>query len=100
MSRTFPLATCTASGTHSLPVGDEIAEAGEDDVSVGREDAEIEDVVQVDARPDLRVCAHELAKVQALVPGAHGMPLDEPICGVALEPGPDEREENPLAEEE
>ena len=60
----------------------------------------VEDGVEVDAAGDLAVGSDELAEILLLVPGAERMPLNEPVRLVAFQPGCDEREQEPLAEEE
>src|SRR5690242_3544204 len=80
--------------------GRELLETGENGVDMTRVRAEVEDVVEVDARRDLVVAAHELAEVELFVPRAHRVALHEAIGVVARETGLDEREEDALAEEE
>src|SRR3954471_18426891 len=84
------------SGMHWLLY--EVVEAVEYDVDVARVRALVEHRVEVDV--DVGVVANELAKVEILVPRAHGVALHDAICLVALEPGLDEREQQPLREVE
>ena len=72
-------------------------QAVEDGVDVARVVAEVEDRVErsgVEALRDLRVRAHELREVELLLPGAHRVPLDEPVRVVAREARLDEREQH------
>src|SRR5579871_3080145 len=102
MSRTFPDATCWASGMDRFLLAglDERVQTREDGVDVARVGAEVEDGVEVDAAGDLVVGAAELGEVELLVPGAHRVALDEPVRLVARQAGLDEREQHALAEEE
>src|SRR6476469_638925 len=79
---------------------DERAQALEDGVDGTGVRGRIEDRVQVNAAGELTVPTDELAEVLFLVPGAQGVPLDEPVGLVAVEPGLDERQQKSLAEEE
>ena len=76
-------------------------QALEDDVDVAGVRAEVEDRVEVDRRAAAISASarDELAEVALLVPGAHRVPLHEPVGLVAREPALDEREQQPLAEE-
>ena len=62
--------------------------------------ARIEHRVEVDPAGDLGVGANELAEVLFLLLGPQGVALHEPIRGVPLQSGLDERQQKPLAEEE
>ncbi len=78
-------------------------QAVEDGVDVLDGRGEVEDAVErggVEARGDLRVGLDERAEVALLVPGAHRVPLDEPVGLAAGEPGLDEREQQPVREDE
>src|SRR5690348_14841792 len=98
-SRTFPLATCAgASGMNRLLSPRERAQPLEHGVDVTGVDARVEDRVDVDARGDLGVGAHERWEVEPLVPRAHRIALDEAVRVVAGEPRLDEREQDALAE--
>src|ERR1043165_4052946 len=76
----------------------EVVETVEDDVDVSRERGLVEDGVEVDV--NLGIGADELPEVGLLVRGAHGVALDDPVRLVALQPGLDEREQEPVTEEE
>src|SRR5579871_5076277 len=69
MSRTFPDATCWASGMDRFLLAglDERVQTREDGVDVARVGAEVEDGVEVDAAGDLVVGAAELGEVELLV---------------------------------
>ena len=57
-------------------------------------------VYQARSNSDFVIGPDELAEVTLLVLGAQGLPLDEPVGGVPLEPGLDEPEQHALAEEQ
>src|SRR5690242_15186821 len=102
-SRTFPLPTCvTASGMDCilLPGELEVAQPLEDGVDVACVPAEVEELVELHAAGDLLVRAHQLAEVLLLLVRPQRIPLYEPVGVAARQPGLDEREEQPLAEEE
>src|SRR3954452_18662871 len=75
-------------------------EALEDRVDMTGVRLEIEDRVELDPRRDRVIAADELAEVALLLPRLHGVPLHEPVRLVAAEPRLDERQQQPLAEEE
>ena len=54
----------------------------------------------VEVRRELGIASDELGEVALLVPGAHRVALDEPVGLVAFEPALDEREQQPVGEEE
>src|SRR5919197_5875033 len=89
-----------ASDMNRFLLSDERGQPLEDGVDVAGVGVEIEDAREIDAAGDVGVGANELAEVLLLVPGAQRVPLDEPVRLVAREPGVDEREQEPLAEEE
>src|SRR4051812_32440154 len=60
---------------------------------------EIEHRVEIDAAADLRIASDEACKVGLVLPGAHGMALDETVRIVAREPGLDQREEETMTED-
>src|SRR6476646_1787033 len=100
-SLTLPLPTCVAaSGMNRVLLSGELAQPLEDGVDVTCVPAEVEDRVEVDPARDLLVRAHQLAEVLLLLVRPRRMPLDEPVGVAAGEPGLDEREQQPLAEEE
>src|SRR5689334_13539476 len=102
-SRTLPLPTwVSVSDTDRLLLSrsHERTQAFEDDVGVADVRRRVEDGIEVDASGDLRVGARELREVERLVPRPHRVPLDEPVGVVAGEAGLDEREQQPLAEDE
>src|SRR3954469_1791199 len=90
-SRTFPLATCTSVSDTDFLLG-ELVQTVEDGVGVACVGAEVEGRVEVDAAGVPLVVGGELLKIEALVPRAQGMLLDEPVGLVAREPALDERE--------
>jgi hypothetical protein len=63
-------------------LGTKRSQALEDDVDVLGVRIEVEDRVEVDAAGDLGVRADEVREVETLVPGAHRVALDEPVCVV------------------
>src|ERR1700736_4143992 len=81
-------------------LSDERAQPLEHGVDVTGVGGEIEDSVEIDAPGQLAVGADKLAEVLLLVPGAERVPLDESVGRVTLEPGLDQREQEPLAEKE
>src|SRR5688572_14468900 len=89
-SRTFPLATWTASDMHGLL--SERAQALEHGVDMAREGGQIEDGVEVHAPRDLGVLSYDVAEVALFLRGAHRAPLDEAVGLAALEAGVDQRE--------
>src|SRR5215203_4425607 len=102
-SRTLPLPTCRVSGIDGLPLSDERVQALEDGVDVTDGCCEVEDGFDA-VRPE-RVCdrivgADEVAEVALLVPCAHRMRLHEPVRLVSRQARLDEREQQPVAEEE
>src|SRR5947209_3246978 len=99
-SRTLPLPTWAVSGMDRFLLPYEGAEPLEDGVDVTGVGGEIEDGVEVDASRELAIGSDELAKILFLVPGAKRVPLNEAVGLIALEPRLDEREQEPLAEEE
>ena len=62
----------------------ERAQALEDDVDVLGVGVQVEHRIEVDPAGELGVRPDELREVEALVPGAHRVPLDEPV-GVVRE---------------
>src|SRR6266487_5840443 len=60
----------------------------------------VEDGLEIHAPSDLWIGANELAEVRLLFPGAHRVPLDQPVGVVAAKPGVNEREEEAVAEDE
>src|SRR5947208_15597051 len=91
---------CVASGMNRLLLGCDRMKTGEDRVDVARVGGELEGGIEVDPGRDLLVAAHELAEVELLVPGAHRVPLHEPVRIVPGDARLDEREQDALAEEE
>src|SRR5438105_12509116 len=83
-----------------LLLPDERVEALEDGVDVTNGCVEIEDDREVDARRDLGVGGGELAEVAFLFPGLHRVALNQSISVVARNAGFDEREQQPVAENE
>src|SRR5215207_5123651 len=95
--------TRTALGMDGLLLLDQRVQALEDGVDVTRVVAEIEDRVErsrIEPLRDLGIGANEIGEVELLLPGAHGVALDEPVRLVPGKPGVDERQEQALAEEE
>src|SRR5579871_2431074 len=102
-SRTLPLPTCVASDIQSFLLGGEATETIEGAVEVGDGGVEVEHVRErgvVEMPADVGVGADELGEVAFLVPRAHRVALDEPVRIPALEPVLDEREQQPVREEE
>src|SRR5215210_3202058 len=102
-SRTFPLPTCAAAsgiGGLSFPGAHERVQALEYGVDVTGVRVERKDGVEVEARRELAVRAHELAEILLGFPRAHRVLLDEPVGIVAREPALHECEQHALAEEE
>src|SRR4051794_28357946 len=99
-SRTLPLPTCTASGMDGLLSRRERGQALEHGVDVAGGGGGGGEGIEGGAGGDLRVGLGGRAESALLVPGAHRARLHEPVSVVAREAGVDEREEQPLAEEE
>src|SRR5262245_25645216 len=78
----------------------ELAQPLEDGVDMTGVPAEVEDRVEVDATRDLVVRADKLAEVLLLLVRAQCVALHETVGVSARETGLDEREQQPLAEEE
>src|SRR4051794_975833 len=103
-SRTLPLPTCTAvSDMDGLLLLGEAMDAVEDAVEMGDGGGEIEHLVEpfgAKAAADRGVGTGELDEVALLVPRAHRRRLHERVRVGALEPGLDEREQQPVREEQ
>src|SRR4249919_4133126 len=96
-SRTLPLPTWTAaSGMDWLLSWGESGKPLEHSVDVPGVPAEIEDHVEIDPARDRLVRSDELAEVPLLLQRLNRVRLDQPVRGVALEPGLDEREQETL----
>src|SRR5512144_3379337 len=78
----------------------ELAQPLEDGVDVTGVPAEVEDRVEVDAAGALVVRAHELAEVLLLLVRAQRVSLYQSVGLAARQAGLDQREQQPLAEEE
>src|SRR5439155_18936261 len=82
-----------------LPLDDGV-QAVEDRVDVADRRVEVEDGVEVDATGHLRIAVDELPEIRLVLPGAHGMALDQPVGVSACEARLDERQQEAMAEDE
>jgi hypothetical protein len=71
---------------------DEGVQTVEDGVDVTDGRLQVEDGLEIHAARDLGIGANELAEVRLFFPGAHRVPLDQPVRVIAGKPGVNERE--------
>src|SRR3954451_22669916 len=78
----------------------EVVETIEDHVDVTRVRALVEDGIEIGATGNFDIATRERSKILLLFPRAHRVALHQAVRLVALEPGLDEGEQQPLGEVE